>query len=140
MSVNDDEEAAAIELSYALLREIRDTAEANGARFALLVIPDQLQVEPDVVVYGVPDVLHRVQDYVGRFGEQEDVPVIDPMAALRRIREQEDVPLYFRIDRHLNPVGHRRVAEILREELLGLGWLGQSTTGAASVPSSSAGP
>jgi hypothetical protein len=88
-----------------------------------MVIPDQVQVEPDVVVYGVHDWLLGTQDRVRAFAEREGIPFIDPTAAMHEIRARDGVPQYHRVDRHLNRVGHRHVAELLRAELDRLGML-----------------
>jgi lysophospholipase L1-like esterase len=118
-----DQVAAAWALSEALLREAADLSHRHGADFVLMVIPDQVQVEPDVVVYGVPGWLLGTQDRVRSFAEREGIPFIDPTAAMHEIRLRDGVPLYHRLDRHLNRVGHRHVAELLRAELDRLGML-----------------
>jgi hypothetical protein len=114
---------AATRLSEALMREMAELSRRHGADFVLLVIPDQVQVEPDVVVYGVHDWLLGTQDRVRAFAEREGIPFIDPTAAMHEIRLRDGVPQYHRVDRHLNRVGHRQVAELLREELDRLGVL-----------------
>jgi lysophospholipase L1-like esterase len=113
--------AAATELTYALLHEMVELSRRYGAPFVLLVIPDQVQVEPDAVVYGVHDWMLDAQDRVRRFAEREGIPFIDPQAELRDIYVRDGEPLYFRRDRHLTPRGHRHLAELLHAELLRLG-------------------
>ena len=115
--LDESEEAAAWELSSALLRAQRDLAHAHGARFVVLVVPDQVQVEPDVKVYEVPRVLWGIQEHVVGFARREGIPVIDPLETMRAIREREGLPQYHRIDRHWNRVGHRHMAEVLLAEL-----------------------
>jgi hypothetical protein len=83
----------------------------------VLVVPDQVQVEPDVKVYEVPRVLWGIQEHVVGFARREGIPVIDPLETMRAIREREGLPQYHRIDRHWNRVGHRHMAEVLLTEL-----------------------
>jgi hypothetical protein len=111
------QEAEAWELSFALLRAQRDLARAHGAKFTVLVVPDQVQVEPDVKVYDVPRVLWGIQEHVVGFARREGIPVVDPLEAMRAIRERDGLPQYHRIDRHWNRVGHRHMAEVLLSEL-----------------------
>ena len=122
-ALSPKEEDAAWQLSYALLRAQRDLAREHGAHFAVLVVPDQVQVEPDVTVYGVPPALHRVQQRVVSFANSEGIPVIDPLERLREIRLGEGEPQYHRLDRHWNRVGHRHMARVLLEELRRLGMI-----------------
>jgi hypothetical protein len=117
------EEEEAWQLSFALLRKQREVALAHGAKFVILVVPDQVQVEPDVEVLAVPPVLWHIQDRVDAFAKAEGIPVIDPLETMREIRRREGEPQYFRIDRHWNRVGHRHMAEVLDRELRRLGIL-----------------
>ena len=107
------EEDAAWPLCYALLREIAQVARTGGARFALLVVPDQVQVEPDVSVYAIPDALWKVQERIAAFAAREGIALIDPLDAMRARRQRDGRPLYHRRDRHLNPEGHRHMGELL---------------------------
>ena len=111
------------ELSFALLRRQREVAEAHGARFAILVVPDQVQVEPDVRVFEVPPVLWTIQERVAAFARAEGIRLVEPLAEMRALREQDGEPHYHRIDRHWNRLGHRRMAEVLDRELRTLGVL-----------------
>ena len=117
------EEAEAWELGFALLRDMRDLVHAHGARFAILVIPDQVQIEPDVTVYDVPAVLHHIQERVVAFAESEGIPVIEPLETLRALRARDGEPQYYRLDRHWNRVGHAHMGRVLHEELTARGLL-----------------
>lgn len=116
-------EERAWQLSYALLRRQREIALAHGAKFVILAVPDQVQVEPDVKVLAVPPVLWRIQDHLHRFADAEGIALIDPLERMREIRRRDGEPQYFRIDRHWNRVGHRHMAEVLDVELRRLGLL-----------------
>ncbi|MGH0031276.1 MAG: alginate O-acetyltransferase AlgX-related protein [Myxococcota bacterium] len=111
------QEEAAWQLSYALLRRQRQVAREHGAKFAILVVPDQVQVEPDVKVLAVPPVLWHIQERIRAFAEAEGVPLVEPLETMRAIREREGEPQYHRIDRHWNRLGHRHMAEVLDREL-----------------------
>jgi len=117
------EEEPAWKLSLALLREMGRVSRAHGARFMLLVIPDQAQIEPDVNVYGLPPFLPDVQERVDGFAKREGIPVLDPLEDLREIRRSEGRAQYFPNDRHWNRVGHRHMAELLRDALRRQGWI-----------------
>lgn len=117
------EEENAWQLSYALLRRQRELAESHGAKFAILVVPDQVQVEPDVDVLAIPPVLWHIQERIERFARAEGVPLIEPLETMREIRLRDGEPHYHRIDRHWNRLGHRRMAEVLDRELRRLGLL-----------------
>jgi lysophospholipase L1-like esterase len=121
--IDERQEAAAWELSFALLRAQYDLARAHGVKFAVLVVPDQVQVEPDVEVYEVPRVLWGIQEHVVGFARREGIPVIDPLDTMREIRARKGEPQYHRIDRHWNRVGHRHMGEVLLAELRALGIL-----------------
>ena len=132
------EEEKAWQLSYALLRKQREVAEAHGAKFVILVVPDQVQVEPDVKVLAIPPVLWHIQDHVDRFAKAEGIPVIDPLETMREIYKRDGEPQYFRIDRHWNRVGHQHMADVLDVELRRLGILPprQGAGGPAPAPAS----
>lgn len=115
--VDPAERDAAWRLEAALLREIRDLAAGVGARTAIAVIPDQVQVDTDVKVLGLDpadyDVLGRVQ----QIGRDLGVPVIDLAPELRAERARSGVPLYYQKDRHLKPPAHAVVARALQAAL-----------------------
>ena len=116
------DEEAAWALSLALLAEMARVADAHDVKLAILIVPDSVQVEPDTTVYGVPEYLWDVQARVGDFARARGIPVIDPLPALREIRQREGEPHYHPTDRHWNALGHRHVAEIILAELRRLGW------------------
>ena len=113
-------------LSLALLREMARVSEEHGARFLLLVIPDQAQVEPDQDVLGLPPFVLEVQDRVVTFAKREGIPVLDPLPDLRALRARDGEPQYHPNDRHWNATGHRRVAELIHAELRRRGWIGDA--------------
>jgi hypothetical protein len=112
------------ELSLALLGEMERVATSRGARFLVFVVPDQVQVEPDVRVYGLPPYLFELQERVVGWAAREGIPVLDPLEELRRLRQEEGVPQYHPDDRHWNATGHGHAARLLRNDLQRRGWIG----------------
>jgi lysophospholipase L1-like esterase len=121
--VREADREAAWRLEAALLRAIRDLAASAGARTALAVIPEQVQVEPDVPVIGLDpadyDVLGRLREICAAL----ELPVIDLLPALRAAHEAERAALYYRKDRHLTARGHAVAARALHAEFERLGLL-----------------
>lgn len=117
-------EEEAWQLAFALLREMARVSREHGAAFAILVIPDQVQVEPgDVDVHRIPRILPKIQGRLTAFGAAEGIPVIDALPALKERRLEAGERFYFRRDRHLNALGQRQLAEVLLAELRGRGIL-----------------
>jgi lysophospholipase L1-like esterase len=97
-------------------------AAKQGAQLIVMVIPDQVEVEPDIPVVGLDPMVYTVQERLLTFGRAEGIPVVDLLPGLRAANEREGIPFYFRFDRHLNPAGHRAIAEILLDALEGGGY------------------
>jgi hypothetical protein len=117
-------------LVLALLREIAALAQAHGAKFLLVVIPDQVQVEPDARVVGLDPAVFGVQERLRAFGQSEGVAVLDLLPGLAERYGRDGEKLHHRYDRHWTPVGHRAAAELILAELDRLGFL--DTTGDGS--------
>jgi lysophospholipase L1-like esterase len=114
---------AAWELEWALLREMRATVERLGARFLLVIVPEQVQVQPDTRVLGLVEADYDVQGRLVDFASAEDIPVLDLLPALHREYERTGTPLYYRWDRHLRPPGVELAAREIADALRELGWL-----------------
>jgi hypothetical protein len=122
LEMDAEEEEAAWQLSFALLREMAEVARSHGARFLVLVVPDQAQIEPDVKVYSVPSYLWEVQERVVGFAREAGIPVLDPLPRMQEVRARTGEPQFLPTNRHFNRVGNRVAAEILVEELRRRGW------------------
>jgi lysophospholipase L1-like esterase len=120
--LQDEEVEPAWNLVFALLREMERVAAKQGAQLIVMVIPDQVEVEPDIPIVGLDPMVYTVQERLLTFGRAEGIPVIDLLPGLRAAHEREGTPFYFRFDRHLNPAGHRAIAEILLDALQGAGY------------------
>jgi lysophospholipase L1-like esterase len=112
-------------LVRALLLEMDRLSREAGARFGIVVIPDQTQVEPaaGLRVLGLREADLAVQERLVSFGRESGIPVIDLLPALEKAAAAGSEPLYYRKDRHLTVAGHRAVAEILHRELSARGLL-----------------
>jgi lysophospholipase L1-like esterase len=117
------EQEPAWQLSFALIREMRRVAEQGGARFLLLAIPDQVQVEQGTRVVGAPHYLYEVPQRLAGFARAEGIEMLDLLRELRTRCSDRD-PCYYRFDRHWNARGHREAAELLDAKLRSLGWQG----------------
>jgi lysophospholipase L1-like esterase len=110
-------------LERALLAELDRECRAHGARFAIVAIPEQIQVEPETPVIGLDPRDYDVQEKLRAFGRQTGVPVIDLLPALRDEHARTRAPLYYQWDRHLNVRGHEIVAAEVLPALRELGWI-----------------
>lgn len=113
-------------LEFALLDEIQRLSRAAGARMLLLVIPDQIQVQPEVRAASVSLEDYAVQDRLRAFARERGIAFLDPLPALRAAHENDGEPLYYLHDRHMRARGHAVVARELAAKLLELGWLDAS--------------
>lgn len=121
--MTDDEREQAWELVFALLRETARVSEESGARFVLVAIPDEIQVQPDVDVVGVDPGLFTVQERLARLAEESGMALIDLLPGLRAAYARDGRSLYYRYDRHLNALGHREVARLILDGLARYGML-----------------
>ena len=118
--VSDAERDEAWALTRELVRAIRDEAERLGAHTLVAIIPDQVQVEPDVQILGLDAADYEIQDRMFEIGAAIGLPVIDLRDPLRADFEAYGQRLYFRKDRHLTVRGNRVVARALQQALDGL--------------------
>ena len=121
--LREGEHAEAWELAFALLREVNRVATEAGARMALVIIPDQVQVHPGFETVGLTEDDYQVQDRLLRFAKQEGVPAIDLLPALRADHAAHGELLYYRRDRHLTARGHEVAARAIYEGLRSSGVL-----------------
>jgi lysophospholipase L1-like esterase len=129
---------AAWQLELALLGEIDRLSREAGARMLLLVIPDQVQVQPDTRAATVAPDAYAVQERLQAFAGELGIPILDPLPALRAAYEAEGEALYYLNDRHLRANGQAIVAGELAARLVELGWLGTPDGGASHAEEPSA--
>ena len=121
--VSPGERDAAWQLELALLREIDRVAREGGARMVLLLIPEQVQVQPELRVTGLSSEDYDFQARLRAFADDAGIPVVDPLPALREAYAASGEPLYYLRDRHLKAHGHAIVARELLARLRELGLL-----------------
>jgi hypothetical protein len=131
--VSASEREDAWQLELALLREIDRMSREHGAHMLLLLIPDQVQVQPDVRVFGVPQDVYDVQGRLHAFADQAGIAVVDPLRALRAAYAAHAEPLYYLRDRHLRAAGHALVAREILARLRELGWASPGRLGATAA-------
>lgn len=113
--------AEAWRVTEQLLLATRDLAEANGARFAVVLVPGAWEVDADVwsqVRARVPALrtaeldLEQPSRRLVAFLRAHAVPVVDLLPEFRA-RHATSAPLYFRGDAHWTVAGHRLASEVL---------------------------
>ncbi|MBU0478821.1 hypothetical protein KKC91_09685 [bacterium] len=116
---NTDEE---FKTNFDQIEEIIQIAVNNHIKIILLLIPDSVQVYPktwekllgDFKLSKEPFDLKRPNNLIkGRF--ETVISIIDPLNALRKNSNKQ---LYYKIDRHLAPEGHRVIAKNIVERFL----------------------
>ncbi len=93
-----------------------ETVRQSGARLAVVLIPDEFQVDPAVLAVAAThaglrisdDDLERPQRELGRALDARGIPVVDLLPASRRAAPAG--PLYRPRDTHWNAAGHRLAA------------------------------
>jgi len=117
-------------LTEALIRQFRVLAEAQGSRFAVIIIPDRRAVHSkdwDITVgywpflQGVSPMAPAAR--LQRFLETEGIPVLNLTYTLNgwALTRDETERLYYRDDGHFNAAGHAVTAQRLALWLASLG-------------------
>ncbi|MFQ5512799.1 MAG: SGNH/GDSL hydrolase family protein [Myxococcota bacterium] len=104
-------------LERALLAEIARECRRQGAGFLFVVIPDQVQVDHNAEVVGLRPEDYRVQERLATIAREQGFEILDLLPGLRDAAERSSAPLYYRIDRHLTPAGHRAAGQLIVEAL-----------------------
>ncbi len=112
-----DEVEPAWQLERALLRELAQTVQQSGAQLLVVVLPEGLQVQPDIKVQMLPQRDYAVQERMRDVGRELGIPVFDLLPGMRRAYDRAHVPLFYLRDRHFTSAGHRVAAELILQEL-----------------------
>lgn len=126
------------------IERIAAWARASDVRYLVVLVPVKYQVDDHAWrVYRkrwkLPeDAFDRdhAQHALAELLDAEGIEHVDLLPAFRAAPDPR--ALYFPVDAHWTPAGHRAAAEIVRDELLRLGWVARSRTGSvpvAAVPS-----
>lgn len=114
-------------LTRTALEMLADETKADGARLVVVYLPYQERIHPrhwaerkKMFAIVVPDAIvnfdrprERLHSIAGRLG----VEFIDLTPSLLTATQGTDKPLYYPIDGHLTPLGHRIVFETLKQWL-----------------------
>jgi lysophospholipase L1-like esterase len=99
-----------LERTRALIARARDAAKKLHARFGVVIAPTIVQADRTFA-----EVLlrtHRINDAIAASCQQDGIPVLDPLPALRQAHK-EGRESYFGKDMHWNGEGHRIVGREL---------------------------
>lgn len=109
-----------------ILTKIQEICEANGIRFIYVYVPPCSDVQPHLVQEEVDDIAtilelskeelgatERIADRLFEHCEELGVTAID----MRPAYAQSAEPCYWLSDLHINTLGHRLIAEALRDQL-----------------------
>jgi hypothetical protein len=139
MARKEEEERAqwdrGLAITSRLLAELRSEVEASGARFVVALVPAPEAVDPEyrrtvagrlassgrvVHLERQPEVLEaKLLSILERLG----VSTFSLTPPLRQVFVRESRPLFYYLDRHWNPEGHRVVADALMGYLVESGQL-----------------
>jgi lysophospholipase L1-like esterase len=125
-----------------LLVEIDRVARAAGARFAVLIVPADYQVDPRALA-GVqaahPELAFeplRINRELAAFCAGAGIPLLDPTPAIER-EQAEGRPMYYSLeDRHWNAAGQALATELLAEFLDARGLVPSAPQGAQAASTS----
>jgi lysophospholipase L1-like esterase len=107
-----------------LLLEIDRVSHAAGARFAVLIVPTQFQVDPGAlaaVQAAYPDLDFdplRINRELADFCADAGIPLLDPVAAFAREEAAGRSTYYALEDRHWNAAGQALATDLLAEFLV----------------------
>ena len=98
-------------VTEALILELQDEVEANGAQLAVLVIPAAPQIEPpegDAAWY-----CNAPNETLTTFLDEAGIPYLDMLPIFREEADAGGGPYYFERDFHMNVQGHNLATDLL---------------------------
>lgn len=124
-----DEWQAAWQLTEAILADLRDQVEANGGKFAVVIIPAKEQVYPEQwaqTVAANPSMqalnwnLNLPNEQLAQILTRQEIVVLDLLPVFREAAAQsQSAPLYFTHDGHWTEAGHALTADTVFEFIAG---------------------
>jgi hypothetical protein len=121
--LEEAERAHAWEVEYALIREVQALCSAHGVKLLLVLIPEQVQVEPEAKVLGLVEADYQVQGPLLEFAQREGIAALDLLPPLRAAHLDSGAALYYTQDRHFLPRAHELAAAEIQRQLRALGWI-----------------
>lgn len=115
LSIMPERMADPLNLFVQLVWKIRELCDANNVGFGLLLLPGKSFVESPDGVSG--QFQNYLREAILAKKDELRVPIFDMAERLRSEYQRERKQLFFPHEGHLNPAGHRAVAELLRGQL-----------------------
>jgi len=132
LNLDDPRIAEGLRITCEVFRQMRDRARAAGAEFYVLLLPTKeavFNVAPDAAPAGFSPLYAVVVQHEARlwqrlkaFCEQEGIPVIDALPALRAALHDGPQPYPTLWNGHPNAAGYRVIAQTVLTELRRRGW------------------
>ncbi len=115
---SEEKEGKTWEILEALLLEFKKLCDEQRTPFLVTLIPDQVEVETDKKVLGLPPQFSQIQPRLESFLVENKIDFYSPLLALKEHYENHKRPLYYHMNRHMTPEGNRVLAETLEAELI----------------------
>ena len=106
------------EITEALLAAMGAECRERKVPFLIVLIPDQVEVETDKRVLGLPPQFAKLPERLANLADQLGLPYTTPLECLKTAYEAVDRPFYFPINRHLTPEGNLAMANCLAPVIL----------------------
>jgi hypothetical protein len=101
--------------------DMKERCDETGRRFFAVVLPNRIQVENrQALSGGVYDAARPNRDVMA-YCEEIGIRCLDLLPMLSETYERDGAPLFYPVDRHLNPYGYRLVGEAIGTFLLEAG-------------------
>ena len=107
-----------------IITDLRDEVESNGSEFWIILIPDRYQIEEAHWQQWVSKYNLNAQDFdlmfpnrhLAEFSRKNGISFLDTTESLSKIQNQGK-NVYWRIDAHLNALGHQVIADFVASRL-----------------------
>lgn len=114
---DEEKDRKAWEIFQALILETARLCREKETPLLVVLIPDQVEVETDKQVLGLPPRFEQLLPRLEAFLEEEGIDFHSPLPGLREHYDAHRRPLYFHMNRHMTPEGNQVLAEILEPVL-----------------------
>lgn len=114
----------------ALILTMRDTAEADGSQFAVVLAPEMYSVYPDLYFEDNPAAqayrdlfdAHKMERQVSGFLDESGITYLDLTPDFEAAAKESKALLYWRSNQHWNAAGHRAATQALDKWFQEMGW------------------